>query len=221
MKGKVGAAIFLLAAMNASLLAQQHFPSNEDLRQLRTISSPQLSPDLKHVVVTLQDSTADGGKSHLWLLDTNGGPYRQLTFSEGDSMGERNPEYLPDGSAILFLSRRNGKSNLYRLPLDGGEAEAVKLEHVPVAGEPAAAVGVMSYSISPDGKMVAVVATDPDPASRGRDNKDKKDVIWVEHNEALRRLYLLDTKTWKPKEVPTLTDMDSVAWSEQSTNYLS
>jgi dipeptidyl aminopeptidase/acylaminoacyl peptidase len=216
MKGKLGAAIVLLAAMNTCLRAQQHFPSNEDLRHLRTISGPQLSPDLKHVVVSVQDSTADGGKSHLWLLDTSGGAYRQITFSEGDSMGERSAEYLPDGSAILFLSRRGGKSNLYRLPLVGGEAEVVKLEHVPVAGEPAAAVGVMSYSISPDGSMVAVVATDPEPASRARDNKDKKDVVWVEHNELVHRLYVLDTKTWKPREVPNLTDMDWVAWSEQS-----
>ena len=216
MKGRLGAAIVLLAAMNTCLEAQQHFPSNEDLRHLRTISSPQLSPDLKHVVVSLQDSTANGGMSHLWLLDTNGASYRQITFSEGDSMGERNAEYLPDGSAILFLSRRGGKSNLYRLPLDGGEAEAVKLERAPVAGETAAAVGVMSYSISPDGSMVAVIATDPEPASRARDNKDKKDVVWVEHNELVHRLYVLDTKTWKPREVPTLTDMDSVAWSEQS-----
>jgi dipeptidyl aminopeptidase/acylaminoacyl peptidase len=216
MKGRLGLAIVLLAATNTCLTAQQHFPSNEDLRQLRTISSPQLSPDLKHVVVSLQDSTADGGRSHLWLLDTNGGPYRQLTFSEGDSTGERNAEYLPDGSAILFPSRRGGKSNLYRLPLDGGEAEAVKLERAPVVGEAAAAVGVMSYSISPDGSLVAVIATDPEPASRARDNKDKKDVTWVEHNELAHRLYVLDTKTWKPREVPTLTDMDSVAWSEQS-----
>src|ERR1700722_5026035 len=216
MKGRLGAAIVLLAAMNTCLTAQQHFPSNEDLRHLRTISSPQLSPDLKHVVVSLQDRTADGGWSQLWLLDTKGGPYRQVTFSEGDSTGERNAEYLPDGSAILFLSRRGGKSNLYRLPLDGGEADAVKLERAPVVGEAAAAVGVMSYSISPDGSMVAVIATDPEPASRARDNKDKKDVTWVEHNELAHRLYVLDTKTWKPREVPTLTDMDSVAWSEQS-----
>src|ERR1700733_8657404 len=216
MKGRLGLAVVLLAAMNTCLTAQQHFPSNEDLRHLRTISSPQLSPDLKHVVVSLQDSTADGGRSHLWLLDTNGGPYRQVTFSEGDSTGERNAEYLPDGSAILFLSRRGGKSNLYRLPLDGGEADAVKLERAPVVGEAAAAVGVMSYSISPDGSMGAVIATDPEPASRARDNKDKKDVVWVEHNELVHRLYVLDTKTWKPREVPTLTDMDSVAWSEQS-----
>jgi dipeptidyl aminopeptidase/acylaminoacyl peptidase len=220
MKGKLGSAIIILAAINTSLVAQQHYPSNEDLRHLRTISSPQLSPDLKHVVAVVQDSTADGGKSHLWLLSTDGSPYRQLTFSEGDSTGERNPEYLHDGSAILFLSRRDSKSNLYRLPLDGGEAVAIKIERAPAAGETPAAVNVMSYSISPDGNSIAVVANDPDPASRAQERKDKKDVTWVEHNETLHRLYLLDTKTWKSREVPTLTDMDSVAWSEQSDKLL-
>jgi hypothetical protein len=46
----------------------------------------------------------------------------------------------------------------------------------------------MSYLISPDGRTVAVIASDPDSASRARDHKDKKDVIWVEHNETIHRL---------------------------------
>lgn len=211
MKGTPGAAMILLAAISTSVSAQQHFPTNEDLRHLRAISSPQLSPDLKHVVVTVQDSTADGGRTHLWLLSTDGGPYRQLTFNQGESSSERNPEYLPDGSTILFVSTRDGKSKLYRLPLDGGESSGVAIERVPAPGEPQSAVGVMSYSISPDGHTVAVVANDPEPASRARDRRDKKDVVWVEHDETVHRLYLLDTKTWKAREVPTLTDMDSVA----------
>jgi hypothetical protein len=48
MKGILAAAAFLLTAISTTLVAQLHFPSNEDLRQLRAISSPQLSPDLKH-----------------------------------------------------------------------------------------------------------------------------------------------------------------------------
>jgi hypothetical protein len=94
MKGILAAGAFLLTAISTTLVAQQHFPSNEDLRQLRAISSPELSPDLKHVVVTLQDSTADGGRTHLWLLSIDGGAYRQLTFNQGESSAERNPEYV-------------------------------------------------------------------------------------------------------------------------------
>ena len=99
MKGTFGAAVLLLPVMTISLPAQQHFPTNEDLRHLRTISSPQLSPDLKQVVVTLQDSTADGGRTRPWLLSTDGSPYRQLTFNQGESSAERSDTTDPEGQS--------------------------------------------------------------------------------------------------------------------------
>ena len=74
--------------------------------------------------------------------------------------------------------------------------------------------------ISPDGKSIAVLATDPDPAARTRDRRDGKDVIWVEHDEAKSRLYLLSTSTWKAVDVPTLTDIDGVFWSTDSARLL-
>jgi dipeptidyl aminopeptidase/acylaminoacyl peptidase len=220
MKSSIGSALLLLAVCTAPLIAQQHFPSNEDLRNLRSISGPQLSPDLKHVAVMVQDSTANGGEDHLWLLSTEGAPYRQLTFSQGDSMGESAPKYLPDGSAILYLSKHDGKSGLYRLPLDGGEAVPTKLERIPAPEESAAAVDVVSYSISPNGNTIAVIASDPKAASHTRDDKDKKDAIWVEHEELKHRLYLLDSKTWKPTEVPNLTNIDAISWAPQSDKLL-
>ena len=74
-------AFALLVTCVPAAIAQQHFPTNDDLRHLRTIAAPQLSPDLKHVVTVMTDSTADGGKTHLWLLSTDGQPARQLTFT--------------------------------------------------------------------------------------------------------------------------------------------
>ena len=71
MKCTFGTALSLLAMFTLPLAAQ-HFPTNEDLRHTRVISSPVLSPDLKHVVTVVQESTADGGGSHLWLLNTDG-----------------------------------------------------------------------------------------------------------------------------------------------------
>ena len=220
MKPKPYAALALLTACTTPLIAQQHLATNDDLRQLRTISTPQLSPDLKHVVATVQDSTADGGKTHLWLLSTEGAPYRQLTFNQPNSEGEKSAEYLPDGSAILFLSRREDKSQLYRLPLDGGEPEAIKVERIPATGEAAASAGIASYSIAPDGSTIAVIAIDPKPAARTRDEKDKKDANWVEHEELEHRLYLIDTKTLKATEAPTLTHVDTVDWAPQSDRML-
>ena len=216
----LGSALLIFAASGYSLTAQQHYPSNDDLRHLRTIANPQLSPDGKHVVATITDSTAEGGKTHLWLLSTEGADARQLTFTQGESTGERQPEYLADGSAILFTSRRDGKASLYRLPLAGGEAVPVKIERVPAPKEPAGPVSILNYTLSPDGATLAVIATDPEPSARARDKREKRDVIWVEHDDLEHRLYLVDTRSWAVREVPTLTEIDSVVWSEQSDRLL-
>jgi dipeptidyl aminopeptidase/acylaminoacyl peptidase len=239
MKFTASGILFAVAGFSLSLAAQQqHFPTNEELRHLRGISQPQLSPDGKHVVAIVQDSTAEGGRTHLWLLSTGDGGFRQLTFGQGGGdtsgtaasggagggrgggAGERGAEYLPDGSAILFQMRREGTSGLFRLPLEGGEAIPIQIERVPAEGEKPASVEVASYSISPDGKMVAVVASDPQPASHARDLREKRDVLWVEHDEPKHRLYLLDTKTWKATEVPKLTDINGLSWTEPSDKLL-
>lgn len=223
------AAALVVAPLHAQ---QQHLPTNEDLRQLRTISQPQLSPDGKHVVALIQDSTADGGKTHLWLLSTTDDHYRQLTFGDSPATGssdqpaaasgsgERAAEFLPDSSAILFQARKPNTSGLFRLPLDGGEPIPVKIERVPAPNDKPAAVEVSSYSISPDGRTLAVIGTDPRPASHARDVREKRDVEWVEHDDPKHRLYLVDTGTWKATEVPNLTDINGVAWHDTSGKLL-
>src|SRR5947209_6234785 len=63
--------------------SEPHFPTSEDLRHLKAMGGPQLSPDGKQVLFVVTDSTADGGKSHIWMVSTAGGAesLRQLTFS--------------------------------------------------------------------------------------------------------------------------------------------
>jgi hypothetical protein len=53
---------------------EAHFPTSDDLRHLKGIGGPQLSPDGKLVLVTIKNATADGGKSHLWLVAAAGRP---------------------------------------------------------------------------------------------------------------------------------------------------
>ena len=112
---------------------QSRFPTTDDLRQLKSLGGPQLSPDGKQVLVTITDSTADGGKSHLWLVSvTTGEKPRQITFSPpADKKGERNPQWAPDGSAVYFLAKRGEQTQLFRLDLRGGEAAAFDLKIVP------------------------------------------------------------------------------------------
>src|ERR1041385_846432 len=83
----------LLALVGCALYGaaadQGRFPNNDDLRHFRSISAPQLSPDGRRVLVEVAETTADGGRSHLWLVDISGGSARQLTFSPAGKKDEK------------------------------------------------------------------------------------------------------------------------------------
>jgi dipeptidyl aminopeptidase/acylaminoacyl peptidase len=127
-------AILLTAAASLLCAAEEpHFPTTDDLRHLKAIGGPQLSPDGKLVLVTVTDATADGGKSHLWLVSTSPGEKpRQVTFSPpSDKRGEHNPQWAPDGSALYFLAKRGEQTQLFRLDLRGGEAAPYDFKILP------------------------------------------------------------------------------------------
>ena len=127
-------AVFLSAALQSSRAQTAtapappaaHFPTNEDLRHIKALSSPMLSPDGKQILFTLTQATADGAGSHLWIVPmpgTSTDKARQLTFSPpSDKRGEHNAQWAPDDSAIFFLAKRGDHTQLFRLDLRGGEA---------------------------------------------------------------------------------------------------
>jgi dipeptidyl aminopeptidase/acylaminoacyl peptidase len=132
----------ILAAQSGSTgpaSSQPHFPTNEDLRHVQALSSPQLSPDGKQILFTLNQATADGGASHLWLVPASGNgteKARQLTFSPpSDKRGEHNAQWAPDSSAIFFLAKRGENTQLFRLDLRGGEASPYDLKIIPAVDD--------------------------------------------------------------------------------------
>ena len=103
------------------------------MRHFGSIGSPKLSPDGKHVLLQVTESTADGAASHIWLIDVEGGGKRQLTFSpDSDKMGERSAEWMPDGQSILFTAHRGEHTSIYQLPMGGGEAKPLVIKIVPL-----------------------------------------------------------------------------------------
>jgi len=125
--------------------AAPHFPTSEDLRHLKAVSSPLLSPDGKQVLFVVTESTADGGATHLWLapapVGTNAGSLttdkaRQISFSApADKRGERAPQWAPDGQAIYFIAHRGENTQLFRLDLRGGEASPYDFKVLPPVDE--------------------------------------------------------------------------------------
>jgi dipeptidyl aminopeptidase/acylaminoacyl peptidase len=153
---------------------ESHFPTNEDLRHLKAIGSPLLSPDGKQVLFVVTDSTADGAKSHIWIVSTSGDKdsLRQLTFSPpADKRGERAPQWTPDGSAVFFLAHRGEHSQLFRLDLRGGEAMPYDLKVMPAVDESKAknAIPPPGAEKKPDEKK------DGDKKTEDKKPEEKKD----------------------------------------------
>jgi dipeptidyl aminopeptidase/acylaminoacyl peptidase len=242
----------LLAAMLAAAFpglppraADAALPDNEALRHYRSLGAPRLSPDAQRVLVEVKDATADGGKSHLWLTGAGLAAARQLTYSpDGDKEGESAAAWLPDGQAILFIAHRSGRAGLYRLPLDGGEAQPIEIK-VPVAVDtslaadalptaaaaPAATaataaapaalpVDVTAYEIAPDGRQFAVIAHDPETPGEKAAKEAKADAEWVDHDPHRTRLYLVDAATSKATPVPIAADVANAAFSPDGTTLL-
>jgi dipeptidyl aminopeptidase/acylaminoacyl peptidase len=218
------------------------FPTNEQMRHYKGMSDPQLSPDGKQVLVRIADATADGGKGHIWLVDVNGGGARQLTYSpDGDKRGEQRGQWMPDGQTVLFLAHRGEHTQLYRLPMRGGEAKVFDLKVTPLVDEskregalppvtaPAkkeeekvepVAIDVASYRVSPDGKTIAIFAHDPQTPGEKKEKDAKADAEWVDHGLHGSRMYLLDVVTEKLTLTGVPIDVEGAAWSADSSKLL-
>lgn len=207
------------------------------------MSQPRLSPDGHSVLVQISDSTADGAKTHIWLVDVQQNTARQLTWTpSGEKRGESGAEWMPDGSSILFLAHRGEHTQLYQLPMNGGEAHPFEVKIVPPVDEskepgalpppkdtskPAAEVksepvecDVERYSVAPNGHWIAILVRDPETPGEKKQHDEKADAVWVDHNPHGSRLYLLDPANGKivPTSVPP--DVQRVAWSRNSDRML-
>src|SRR4030042_224855 len=116
-----------------------------DMLAMDRIAEPQVSQDGKWIVFTLRktDLDANRGRTDLWLVGAGGAGLRQLT-SHPD--GDYSPRWLPGGREILFLSTRSGSSQIWKIRMDGGEAD--QITRLPL--------DVGNFIISPCGEWLAV-----------------------------------------------------------------
>ncbi|MCY1040006.1 S9 family peptidase [Corallococcus sp. bb12-1] len=119
--------------------------NQQDLVTLRRLSAPRVSPDGRQIAFVLRstDLEANRGRTDLWLVNLDGTNLRQLT-AHPDNDGE--PVWAPDGKSLFFLSSRGGSSQVWRLPVDGGEP-------LPVTN---LSLDVNSFALSRDGQQLAV-----------------------------------------------------------------
>ena len=88
------------------------------------IAEARVSPDGRLVAfsVSVTDLAKNRRHSSLYLAATDGSFVRRLTAAEAS---DSQPRWSPDGKAIFFVSSRSGSAQVWRIALDGGEAEQV------------------------------------------------------------------------------------------------
>ena len=156
--------------------------SPEQCLKIKNISAVRLSPDATKVLYTVREAVMTDDRSEyinqVWLCNEDGSNVIQLTKGDKNSS---NPKWSPDGKWIAFTSSRDSKSNLYVLPVGGGEAE--KITDVKT--------GVGEYEWRPDGKAIAFVMTDPGDNNEDKDKKAKNDWYYMDEVIKQNRLYIL------------------------------
>jgi dipeptidyl aminopeptidase/acylaminoacyl peptidase len=207
-----------------------HFPTNEDLRHTRALGEPLLSPDGRFVLFSMTEPTVAGAASHLWVADVGANTSRQLTFAPaGSKSSERAAAWSRDGRAVYFIAHRGKHSQLYRLPMDGGEAQAFTIKLVPTvdastvsgavdgsmrkASPDSVEADVESYEISPDGRTAAVVVRDPETPGEEKQKTDRADAKAVDQDLHGTRAYLLDLSSSKVTPLGVMPDVSEVVWS--------
>jgi dipeptidyl aminopeptidase/acylaminoacyl peptidase len=152
---------------------------------MKRIGDPRVSPDGRSVAFTVRvtDMEANKGRTSVWLVDLTSKAARQLTAGEPNSS---RPRWSPDGKSLYFLSARGGSQQIWRLPLEGGEA-------VRVTSQP---LDVDAFELFPDGRsllvaMAVLPGKTPDETKKALDAKAKGkssgmlfDSLFVRHWDA-------------------------------------
>jgi len=100
----------------------------EDMMALKRISSPQVSPDGKWVLFSAMDVDLKANKkiTHLWIVALAGGESRQLT---SNAAGEDRGRWSPDGKKFLFVSGRDGGSQIWIADFDSASGTVTGESH--------------------------------------------------------------------------------------------
>jgi serine/threonine-protein kinase len=111
--------------------------------QPRRYGTPAFSPDGRRVAVTVEGENTD-----IWVYDLERGGLSRLTFGPATDF---HPMWTPDGKRVIYISERP-VYNLYWKAADGTGTEE------PIWAGP---YDTLPGSVSPDGKFVAYVESNP------------------------------------------------------------
>lgn len=157
--GLAGTLSMALGEARGSLQVQGLTP--RDVATIQQVTAAVVSPNGRWIAFLRQvprdlEKDPDGPPwSELWVYDLESG--RERPFVTG-RVEVSQLDWTSDGQHIAFLAKRGEDKHktLYLIPIDGGEArKAVELKS-----------DLAAYTLAPDARRAAVVATEPDPEAR-------------------------------------------------------
>lgn len=154
----LSAAILLVAL---PLLAGKRAFTIEDFYRVRNASDLTLSPDQSRVAFAVSATDLAHGKktTRIWVAGADGSDPHPVTAGTDDSA----PQFSPDAQWLSFIRTKDGTSNLYLMPLGGGEPR--QLTDI--------STGVSDPVWSRDGRHIAF-STDVYPECNGDDACNKR-----------------------------------------------
>ncbi len=187
----------------------------DDLAAVQRVGEPQISPDGRAVVYTVGTTDMDTNRvaHNIWVVPTAPGSQpRQLTQSGHDTR----PQWSPDGKTIAFLSNREGVTQIYAMPAQGGNAKKIT----------SLSTGADNEKWSPDGRWIAFTSSvfpdcPDDACNRARDDAAEKSKVkarvydhllyrhWVHWSDGKRsHLFLVAASGGAPRDLTQRADYD-------------
>ena len=106
---------------------------------------PAISPDGKQIAFRFVDEQATPKRQRFALMTIDGGP-RTMVFDPPQSL-EQSVHWMSDGHALTYIDMRDGISNIWAYPIDGGAPKQLTNFRTDQ---------IFSYDWSRDGKQLAV-----------------------------------------------------------------
>jgi len=148
-----------------------------------SIGDLQLSPDGSLLAMVVSEPAKPTGlRRNIWMYEFSAHALKQLTASV---KADTRPRWSPDGRTLAFLSNRDGESQIYLIPVDGGEARPLTESKT----------GISSFEWAPDGKRLAFVTTTPKTEEEEKKEKDKDDARVIGKPEERTLLQAIDVES--------------------------
>lgn len=144
-------AVLLSAFLAVCALGEASVAQESDALDAEILLDVRIPTDLQYshqrgqlAFVVSESADKSGGLQSVWIFDRRSGKSRQVS-----SKAEVNaqPRWCPDSDCLTFLSNRDGSTDIYRLPMAGGEAEKLF----------ASDTDILTYEWSPKENLLAYV----------------------------------------------------------------